>query len=459
MFDVDTVVDGLYHVDGICSSAGGMGTILFVHALNAPGTTLVMKYCSHPNEEVKNRFRREVRIMQSLNGNPYVAPIMYANLDHSPPFFVMPYFEHGDLTRHTTVLRQNLANAEFCLNRMIDCIAQLHNQGIFHRDIKPQNFLVGNGTLVVSDLGLCTEHGSATAFTQTSIYGGTPGFIPPEFLNGGFKNADAAGDIFMLGVSFLSILAGVESPHAAVGLIPPPLLVVLERACSPDRARRYNSLAALRQSLTFAFDSILQRVSGSAGVLGAQQAITDRWKTMGQADVEEVGLFLDEFALLQPTDQQRICMDMPPEIFQAMAIVPLAIGRLQGFLQSYLNMASEAEYGWSYAEVIAKNMKTLFDSPYSSSIDKAEVLRVAIVAAVRQNRFAAMDTCSSMIASVSEAGLAQRVVEVMIQHRAYFMQSIDPLTCRSGAIRQVIAMLNAGANSVESNSNQSPFPI
>lgn len=457
MFERGTVVDGLFQVDGLCSSAGGMGTILFVHALNAPTTNLVLKYCSHPDEEVKNRFRREVRVMQSFNGNPYVAPIAYANLNHSPPFFVMPYFEHGDLTRHIAALRQNPASAEFCFNRMIDCIAQLHNKGVFHRDIKPQNFLVGNGTLVVADLGLCTEHGSATAFTRTSVYGGTPGFIPPEFLNGGFRHADAAGDIFMLGVSFLSILADVESPHAAAGLIAPPLLVVIERACSPERARRYMSLAALRQSLTFAFDSVLQRVSGSVGVLGAQQAITDRWKTTGQTDAVEVGLFLDELAMLQPADQKRICMDLPSELFHAMANVSLPTGRLQGFLQSYLNMASEADYGWSFAEVIANNVSLLFNSPYSGAADKAEALRAAIVAAVRQNRFAAMDTCSAMIASVSEPGLAQRVVEVMIQHQNYFMQSIDPLTCKSGAIRQAIAMFNASVNAAQSDAPRSPY--
>lgn len=459
MFNVGAVVDGLFQVDGLCSSAGGMGTVLFVHALNAQRTRFVLKYCSHSDEEVKNRFRREVRVMQNFNGNPYVAPIEYANLDHSPPFFVMPYFEHGDLTRHTAVLRANPANAEFCFNRMIDCIAQLHSQGIFHRDIKPQNFLVGNGTLVVADLGLCTEQGSATAFTRTSVYGGTPGFIPPEFLNGGFRHADAASDIFMLGVSFLSILADVEAPHAAVGLISPPLLVVIERACSPDRTRRYMSLAALRQSLTFAFDAVLQRVSGSVGVLGAQQAMTDRWKTTGQTDVEEVYLFLDELAMLQPADQQRICMDLPSEVFQAMANVALPVGRLQGFLQSYLSMASNAEYGWSFAEVIANNGKVLFDSPHSSSADKAEALRAAIVASVRQNRFAAMDTCRAMIASVSEPELAQRVIEVMIQHQADFMQRIDPLTCRSGAIRQVIAMFNVSANTTQGNAPHSPFPI
>ncbi|MDM0076923.1 serine/threonine-protein kinase [Variovorax sp. J2P1-59] len=443
MFETGTLVDGRFLVEGLCSSAGGMGTILFVRDAQAPEQRLVLKYCSHHAEEVKNRFRREVRVMQTLRGNPHVAPIKHANLDHVPPYFVMPYFERGDLTQLIPRLRSNLAEAEFCFNRMIDCIEQLHSQGIFHRDIKPQNFLVGNGTIVVSDLGLCTEHGSATAMTRSSQYGGTPGFMPPEFWNGGFKSADAQSDIFMLGVSILNILADAESPGDASDYIPPPLLVVIERACSPDRTRRYSSLAALRQSLTLAFDTVLNRTSGTGGVLGAQQAIVDRWKSTRSSDVNEVEVFLRELEALQPNDQQRVCKDLPTDFFQALASTPLPQGWLGAFLRSYMNMASEDEHGWSFAEVIASNMSLIFYSPHSTAEEKAEALRTAIVSAERQSRFAAMDTCKAMIASVVDQELSQRVVDVMLEESASFLRNVDPLACKSGIIRQLVAQLNA----------------
>ncbi len=372
----------------------------------------------------------------------------------------MPFFEHGDLSRHAQDLRQSLEIVEAYFNRMIDCIEQLHSRNIFHRDIKPQNFLVGNGTLVVSDFGLCTQHDSLTAFTRTSTYGGTPGYIPPEFLNGGFRHADAAGDIFMLGITFLNILCGVESTHLAVGQLPSAIFVVIERACAPDKARRYQSLAALRQSLQLAFATALgRRMNGSSVVLSAQQAIVDRWNTAQQPDQTEVCQFIEELAMLPPNDQQLVCKDMPFEVFQSMASLPLPLGALERFIQIYLEMSEQADYGWSFAEIIANNMTVLFNSPFSSETDKANALKAAIIAAERQNRFAAMDSCKIMIASVQEGGLAQRVFEIMIQYPNYFMENIDPFACRSQAIQQAIAILRANtAAELQRASLSNPFP-
>ena len=459
MSSAGSVVDGKYKVTGLCSSAGGMGTVLFVSPLALPDTRLVLKYCNHTDDDTKNRFRREVRVMQSFNGSPYVAPVLDANLEHSPPYFVMPFFEHGDLMNQAAHLRQDLAVAEQYLNRMIDCIEQLHSKNVYHRDIKPQNFLVGNGTLVVSDLGLCVQPNSATAFTRTSVYGGTPGYMPPEFFAGGFRHADASDDIYMLGKTFFVLLSGLDTPDLTPGLLPPPLFVVIERACAPDKARRYPSLSALRQSLTLAFSVILGRANGSGGVLGTQQAIIDRWQSTNQTDLLELGQFIDELAMLSPSERHRVCIDIPSDLFYAIAEAPLPPGRLASFIQGYLEMSQHAEYGWSFAETVADNMSILFHSQHVFESDKADALKAAIIAADRQNRFAAMDTCKAMIASVQDSGLAHRVYELMLEHPSHFMEKMDPLTCRSPAVRQAIAILKANAEAVQQQSTMgNPFP-
>jgi hypothetical protein len=436
-----------------------MGTVLFVNSLAAPDTRLVLKYCNRSDDDTKNRFRREVRVMQSFNGSHYVAPVIDANLDHSPPYFIMPFFEHGDLTHHAAHLRQDLAVAEQYFNRMIDCIEQLHNQGVFHRDIKPQNFLVGNGTLVVSDLGLCVQPDSPTAFTRSSVYGGTPGYMPPGFLAGGFRHADASDDIYMLGKTFFVLLSGLDAPELISGLLPAPIFVVIERACAQDKVRRYQTLAALRQSLALAFNVVLGRAIGSGGVLGTQQAIVDRWQSTNQTDLAEFGQFIDELAMLSLSDRHRVCIDIPADLFHAVAHAPLPPGRLASFIQAYLEMATQAEYGWSFAETIADNMAILFHSPLVFEADKADALKAAIIAADRQNRFAAMDTCKAMIASVHDAGLAHRVYELMIENPSYFLENMDPLTCRSPAVRQAIATLKANAEAAQNQSELgNPFP-
>ena len=215
MFNTDEIIDDRYIVKGVCSETGGMGTLLFVNRTNRPtGPVRVLKYCKQPSEEILKRFRREVRLMKQFKGNSRVVQILYSNLDHDPPYFVMQYFPDGDLTKTLNIIRSDLDAQEVTFNQMIDCVAELHAQDVFHRDIKPQNFLIEDGSVVISDLGLSTEIDSSTMFTRSSMYWGTPGYLPPEFSSaGGFKNADASSDVFMLGKTFYYLLCGRDPTY------------------------------------------------------------------------------------------------------------------------------------------------------------------------------------------------------------------------------------------------------
>lgn len=442
----NVIVGSKYEVQGVCSNAGGMGTLHFVKVVGTTGPSMVLKVCKLSDPEMLARFRREVRVMQQFSGNAYVMPILDANLDHEPPYFVMPHYEQGDLDGAAASLRGDMVQVEQVFYRMIDCVAQLHNKGVLHRDIKPQNFLISNGTMVVSDLGLCSEKASTTAFTRSSQWAGTPAYLPPEFINpGGFKEADATADIFMLGKSFYAILSGRDPMYLVPDGLPPQLFPIFERCCAVNKASRYQSLASLKQSLTSAFDVLLGRAVGPGKVYAHLRAIADRLRTSQQYHPDEVGSFVEELAILDAGDQHKVCMDLPPETFSVLGQENVQ-QHLAKFIAVYRSMAEKATYGWSFAETIANNMTVLFESPAGSEADKAEALRTAIIAAVRQNRFAAMDTCSKMIRSVVEPGLGQRVAHVLQEHDTHFIQHIEPSECNAPAVRAVIIGLKAAAD-------------
>jgi len=438
------VIDGKYQVVGQCSNAGGMGTLLYVKPANGTGP-FVLKLCKLTDPEMLARFRREVRVMQAFNGNGYVMPILDANLDHEPPYFVMPNFAQGDLMNSAAQIRSDMARLEFTFQRMIDCLMQLHGRGVMHRDIKPQNFLLGEGGIVISDLGLCSEAGTTTAFTRSSQWAGTPGYLPPESVNGGFKDADPATDIFMLGKAFYVLLSGRDPMYLIPDGLPPQLFPILERCCAVDKRSRYQSLASLRQSLESAFDVLLGRVIGPGRTYAVLRSIADRLRVSQQFIPDEIGQFVEELSLLVTDDQQQVCFELPPEAFSVLsqAVVRQHLGP---FIAIYRRMVEDATYSWSYAETIAGNMAIVFNAPDPAPADKAEALRIAIIAATRQNRFAAMDTCSKLISAIEDAELAQRVHDVLIEHDASFIQGIEPSACKAPAIRQAIHQLRAAAN-------------
>ena len=445
MTDERILIGGKYEVQGPCSNAGGMGTLLYVTEKGAEGPVLVLKLCKLSDPEMLARFRREVRVMQDFNGNAYVMPILDANLDHEPPYFVMPHYEQGDLMTAAAEIRNDIAHVEAVFNRMIDCVSQLHAKDVLHRDIKPQNFLLSGNSMVVSDLGLCSEKESTTAFTRSSQWAGTPGYLPPEYVNGGFKEADPATDIFMLGKSFYAIISGRDPMYLVPDGLPSQLFPIFERCCAVNKASRYQSLASLKQSLTAAFDVLLGRAVGPGKVYALLRSMADRLRTSQQYHAGEVGQFVEELAILDANDQHKVCLELPQEAFAVLS-QSLVQQHLGQFIAIYRGMAEKATYSWSFAEVIANNMTVLFDALDTSAADKAEALRVAIIAAVRQNRFAAMETCKLMITKLEEPELGQRVHDVLVQHDTHFIQHIDPTECKSPAVRAAVIALKAKAD-------------
>jgi eukaryotic-like serine/threonine-protein kinase len=350
----------------------------------------------------------------------------------------------SDLMTKAAGLAGNIEQLEEVFYRMIDCLAQLHDKHVLHRDIKPQNFLLGRGSMVVSDLGLCSEQQSSTAFTRSSQWAGTPGYLPPEYISGGFKDADASTDIFMLGKSFYVILSGRDPMYLVPDGVAPQLFPVLERCCAISKSSRYQSLASLRQSLQAAFDVLLGRAAGPGKVYALLRAVADRIRTSQQYSPDEVGQLVEELAILEQNDQHQVCLELPPEAFSVLS-QSLVQRHLARFIAIYENMAQEATYSWSFAENIANNMKCLFDAADTSPADKAAALRVAIIAAVRQNRFAAMNTCKAMIVKIEDEELAQRVHDVLIENDTYFIQNIEPTECKAAAVRAAVIALKGAA--------------
>lgn len=441
LFVEGDIIDGQYRVKGVCSHSGGMGVILFVNPLNANlPFDVVLKYCRENDPEQLNRFRREVRLLMSYQGNSKVVQIAAHNLDHDPPYFVMKYYRDGDLTKRAKTLQQSHEIQEQVFLQMIDCLQELHSRNEYHRDIKPQNFLFDNDQVVVSDFGLAKEVGSNTEFTSTTKYWGTYGYLPPEFLSGGFKYADATGDIFMLGKTMYVLLTGRGPAYLLGDDIPAPIFHIIERCCSVSKGNRYQTLSELKQSLVAAYDVLLGRADVVGKVRQLMSAIRDRLEQQGQYDTQEVTALIEQLALCDEIDQKKACFELSRPFFVIMSQNPLT-ERLAAFLLIYERMVESGDYSWHHAETIASNMRMVFDSPDVTYDLKAKALQLAIQAADLMNRFAAMDTCRAMITSVRDEALGLTIAPILMDSGATFITGIEPSACQSEAIRNALRRL------------------
>jgi eukaryotic-like serine/threonine-protein kinase len=145
-----------------------------------------------------------------------------------------------------------------------------HEQGVIHRDIKPQNIVVDpNGFLKVMDFGIArlANPPRGKGLTQAGMAIGTPDYMSPEQLSG--QELDPRSDLYATGVVLFECLTGrlpfeadtpwsliakhIEevppSPHSLNADVPEALAQVVLRAMAKDRERRYQTAVELHDAL------------------------------------------------------------------------------------------------------------------------------------------------------------------------------------------------------------------
>lgn len=186
------------------------------------------------------RFRREVEINARLQ-HPGVVPLYdWGELPDGRVWFTMKRV-HGDTIGTRIAALHRLEGAEFvlALRRMLDdfrriCepLARAHALGIIHRDITPQNLMVGElGEVHVMDWGLARDLSSREEITQAPGAGsistpsdpsewslrtrvaGTPSYMPPEQARGEIAAMGPPSDVYALGAVLYEILRG-RPPYA-----------------------------------------------------------------------------------------------------------------------------------------------------------------------------------------------------------------------------------------------------
>ena len=164
------------------------------------------------------RFQREIALAARLQ-EPHIVPVLAAGeTAEGLPYYTMP-FVAGESLR-ARLARGRLATAEaLSILRDVACaLAYAHEQGVVHRDIKPDNVLISSGTAVVTDFGIAKaisasrtdagpEDGAAT-LTRAGTSVGTPAYMSPEQAVGGA--VDGKADVYAWGVLAYELLAGTH---------------------------------------------------------------------------------------------------------------------------------------------------------------------------------------------------------------------------------------------------------
>ena len=195
--------------------AGGMGEVWKAEDTRL-GRTVAVKILPAAvaqDAEAMHRMRREARTAAQLY-HPNIATIHAFEETPERSFIVMELVDGEPLT--SLIRRGPMAESDVCrIGRAIaDALAEAHEKGIVHRDIKPDNVIVKGQRVKVLDFGIAKRIGpeaagvnDPTAFqTQTGFIIGTVSYMSPEQALG--KKLDERTDLFSLGVVLYEMLSG-----------------------------------------------------------------------------------------------------------------------------------------------------------------------------------------------------------------------------------------------------------
>lgn len=315
---------------------GGMGTVYRARHVKLDRLVAV-KFLSPALKavpELKERFTLEARALAKVK-HPNVVQVFDAGEEDGEAWLVMELVEGGTLA---SVVPLAPREAVRVMSSVCGALQAVHDAGLVHRDVKPENVLLtAEGEVKLSDFGIARET-TRKGLTRPGAAMGTPGFVAPEVLAG--EAATVRADVYALGAMLRQLVTG-QTPLGEGTAMPGGIDAIVRRAMTASPEGRFESAREFQLALS-------QITLEEAGALPADEQLWSRAvalsMTVSFAAVAWAGV-------VSLTPRMHAVGDVPPLV--ALGTRTLADGRLytQARFETGWILAAAALFGVALAAV------------------------------------------------------------------------------------------------------------
>jgi hypothetical protein len=281
-----TVLAG-YRVDGVLGE-GGMGTVYRATqlSLDRPIALKVLTAAFSTDEGFRERFRRE-GLLQAALDHPHIVTVYEAGETDEGLFLAMRIIDGPTLKDLVVRGELDTRRALRLLTQVAEALDAAHEAGLTHRDVKPQNVLIGpRDNAYLTDFGL-TKAPDDSRVTETGHFVGTIDYVSPEQARG--EAADVRSDVYALAGVLYECLTGqipfprpteeralmahlTDPPPRPTDLrpdLPPAIDEVIAKGMAKDPDERYSSASELLLEARRAFGGAVAPAAVGAGGNGS----------------------------------------------------------------------------------------------------------------------------------------------------------------------------------------------
>ena len=275
MISIGRVLAGRYQINGFIGE-GGMSRVWRALDQNT-GKNVAVKVLREEYSEDESFIRRFDREAQAASrmSHPNIVNLLDVGVEEDGTrYLVMEYVQGKTLKRfiqESGALRPEIA-AQIII-RVLAALQHAHQNGVVHRDIKPQNILIDKeGTVKVADFGIARMANAQTVNQTDESVMGSVYYFSPEQARG--AAVDARSDIYSVGVVFYEMLTGkvpftgdtpvaIAMQHLQTAPIPPAevnpsvssaLDFVVLHAMEKKPRRRYQSAEEMLRDVRLAME-------------------------------------------------------------------------------------------------------------------------------------------------------------------------------------------------------------
>ena len=259
--------------------SGGMGDVHAARDLDLGRVVALKVIGGHvaSSRTLTARFLTEAQVTAQLD-HPHIVPVYrLEQTEAGTPAFSMKLIKGRTLKAILAEGKMPLVERLEAFVAVCDAMAYAHERGVIHRDLKPDNIMIGaHGEVYVVDWGVAKVFGVADVGleelvdagsdsvhkTQAGVVLGTPLYLSPELARD--MDLDGRSDQYTLGLILQEIVTGkravdAKTPFHALSLAdegirvkmtgPKDLIAIVDRACAVDRDKRYANVHDLAQDV------------------------------------------------------------------------------------------------------------------------------------------------------------------------------------------------------------------